>query len=248
MDAFDSTEVEGFPRVPLPTSPRFSDLTGHDFGRLTVLYYAGKSRCDATMWVCRCVEGVVKVVAGQSLVSGHTNSCGCLQSEITGKRSTIHGMAKTPLYNVWASMIERCENRNGRTYSRYGGRGIRVCGRWRKSFEKFLKDMGPRPDGSGINGKRAAYSIERIDNDGNYEPGNCRWATQTEQTRNRKTNRMITVGSETRCLSEWARIKGLQHRVIAKRIDRGWSAEEAVNTPARKLRNIYIGQNKEVSK
>lgn len=128
-----------------------------------------------------------------------------------------------PLYLVWRGMIDRCRNPNRDNWKHYGGRGITVCERW-KVFESFVADMGIRPAGA---------SLERIDNSGNYEPSNCRWATHVEQCRNTRRNRMLTVDGVTKCLKDWHLITGVPQMTILQRITRGWSVSEAVLTPAK---------------
>lgn len=139
-------------------------------------------------------------------------------------RFRIHGQWNTPAYHSWLAMISRCENPRNISYKNYGGRGIRVCDRWRRSAAAFLADIGPRP-GRG-------YSLDRIDVNGHYEPGNARWATAVEQQRNQRTNRILTVNGEAKCLSEWAALLGITRSALRFRLDRGWSVEAAVSEPA----------------
>jgi len=196
------------------------DLTGKKFGRLTVL-----KKCDnkqgfkntSARWVCMCECGSKRIVYSQSLRGGATRSCGCLDLEI----KTKHGMYGTPTYRSWRSMTDRCANPNTPNYYLYGGRGILVCAEW-KSFESFLRDMGERPKGT---------SLDRIDSDGPYTSENCRWATANQQQRNKRNNHLLTVDGETRCIAEWAEIKGIQKVTIKARIRSGWSHREAVLTP-----------------
>lgn len=150
------------------------DLTGQVFSRLTVLEFAGL-RHRQSRWLCACSCGKEKTVFGGNLKSGATRSCGCLIAETVGNRSRKHGLSKTPEYKVWRAMFQRCEDRSSKSYRRYGGRGISICGRWR-TFENFLADMGKRPS--------KTHSIDRVNNDGNYEPSNCRWATRKQQYEN----------------------------------------------------------------
>jgi len=133
-----------------------------------------------------------------------------------------HGMSSSPEYRAWRTMISRCKNPNASAYKNYGGRGISVCQRWVESFENFLSDMGRRPSG---------LSIDRINNDGNYEPGNCRWATRTEQARNSRMAKPLTFRGETMCFSAWAERTGIHWLTLYKRIKRGWSVEKALVTP-----------------
>lgn len=156
----------------------FVDLTSQRFGRLTVMEQVPHEKKEVTKWRCICDCGKETIVIGHSLKTGNTQSCGCLNKETTTKTHghTVGGKF-TPEYSSWAAMLTRCTNPNSMHYYRYGGRGIKVSERWLHSFETFLEDMGSRPKGR--------YSIERKNNEGNYEPGNCFWATDRQQTRNR---------------------------------------------------------------
>lgn len=134
------------------------------------------------------------------------------------ERRRNHGFSNTRIYHIWENMKSRCLNPNDQAFSYYGGRGITVCDAWSESFEAFRRDMGEPPSDK--------HSIDRIDNDGNYEPGNCRWATQREQMNNIRTNRRLTINGVTRTVSEWARAAGVPHRLIFQRLSRGWPLDQ----------------------
>lgn len=162
---------------PIRTNSLLQDLTGQRFGRLVVVERSD-NRGGRVSWLCRCDCGTESTVRGHNLKRGTTISCGCA----TGKFADTRGISNMPEYACWRSMIERCTRPGHNSYRNYGGRGITVCERWRNDIRAFLADMGPRPS--------SAHSIDRYPNrDGNYEPGNCRWATQTEQVHNSRSFR-----------------------------------------------------------
>ena len=158
---------------------------GQRFNRYTVIGSAGVSAHGKTQWLCRCDCGNESIVAGGSLHNGHQKSCGCLKVEVARARMTTHGHhptgKQTPEYTAWCNIKIRCYNPEAENYEYYGGRGIRVCDRWLNSFENFLSDMGERPS--------RKHTIDRKENNGNYEPSNCRWITMLEQCANRRKRR-----------------------------------------------------------
>jgi hypothetical protein len=180
------------------------DERGKTYGKLTVIEFHAV-RLEA-MWLCRCECGNTTIVAGSDLRRGGTKSCGC------GRR-TQGGGHKAPEYSTWKMMKARCYNTNNAEYKNYGARGITVCDRWRHSFVNFLNDMGPRPF--------AGASIDRIDNNGNYELGNCRWATPLEQGQNTRKVVNLTHDGKTQCIRAWARDLNIEHCVIRERLKRG---------------------------
>lgn len=202
--------------------PNLKDHTGSRFGRLTVVGRAGTSPSKKVLWLCNCDCGEQATCIAQELTTGSTKSCGCLRREVTSQRATTHGMCRDgslpPEYHSWSNMIQRCTNPNNPKYDDYGGRGITVCARWVDSFESFLEDMGEKPEG---------YSVERINNNGNYEPGNCRWATQAEQVINSRHCRMLSFNGKTQAMSVWARELNIEYDTLRNRLDAGWPIGKA---------------------
>lgn len=196
-------------------------LTGQRFGMLVVMEMAGV-RKRKSLWNVRCDCGTEKVVAGIELTSGRATSCTCQWKKWNSTKQK-HG--KTA-YSIWKAMMARCYNPNTVGFVSYGGRGISVCDRW-KNFDIFFADMWPRPKG---------MSIERIDNNGNYEPANCRWATRAEQGLNQRSNHMVTVDGVSRPLSYWASLAGIHRAVIFYRLRAGWNPKDAVFKPPMQMK------------
>lgn len=218
---------------PIPTNPKFKNLTGRTFGRLTVESYAG--RCGHThLWncICSCENKTKKQVHGSALLGGLTRSCTCLLRETTIKRSYRHGGSPVGKvlaeYNIYMGILKRCYNKNDHAYDRYGGSGIVVCDLWigPHGFANFYADMGKRPS--------SKHSIDRFpDQNGPYSRDNCRWATDKEQARNQRKNHLITHEGETLCLSEWSERTGIYCGTILRRLKLGWSAHDALSVPVR---------------
>jgi hypothetical protein len=202
--------------------PARTDMLGRRFGRLTVTRRDGTNHHNFAMWACLCDCGETTRVSTGALIKGNTKSCGCLARDTTGNRARTHGMSKTPEYRVWSLMRDRCSNPNNKKFADYGGRGIAVHATWQTSFEAFFADMGKRPF------PRA--EIERINNNGNYEPGNCRWATRQEQTRNKRNNHLLTFNGRTQTIAAWAGETGIPARTIRKRVvEFGWDVAKALD-------------------
>lgn len=202
---------------------RPTNLVGERFDRLLVTGTAepfirpnGKVR---HRWKCRCDCGSDVEVRGEDLRSGNSRSCGCIQREKARDRFLTHGMTRSAVYRVWSQMKRRCLNPDDASFCKYGARGIMVCDRWQNSFEAFLDDMGPRPEG---------HSIERIDNNGNYEPSNCRWATTKEQVRNKRNNVWGELNGQRLILEDIARAHGVSSKGVSKvRLRKNVSVEDA---------------------
>lgn len=200
-----------------------SDLSGKKFSRWLVQHRSPR----AEYWFCICDCGTVKAVRGANLKNGNSKSCGCYSREIAAAAKFKHGMAaggrQTPEYATWARMKDRCENPNATGFERYGGRGISVCDEWRNDFCAFLRDMGKKPS--------SRHSIDRIDVNGDYTPGNCRWATPRQQSRNKSDTRMVMYGGSLIPLIDAAALAGIGYRTINSRMQKGWTAERAVTEP-----------------
>lgn len=203
----------------------FEDLTGRKFGRLTVLEFHGKDKDRRIQWKCLCECGNETIVTGKRLRNGDTKSCGCLHKE---KFTHItHGKRQTRLYSIWRNMLNRCEYKSHIEYSRYGGRGIKVCDEW-KDFLTFY-------NWAITHGYADDLTIEREDVNGNYEPSNCKWATSREQSRNTRRNRILEYNGKKQCVADWEEETGISRSLIQQRIDKlGWSVEKTLTTPVRK--------------
>ena len=197
----------------------FKDLTNIRYGRLVTLEAVGKDKNRHIMWECICDCGNKKVVAGTSLISGYTTSCGCYYKEVVGTHGIKHGKCKTKLYYVYRGMIARCYGKERKYHKRYKDK-IFVCDRWLEGFQNFYDDMAH----SYIEG----LSLDRIDNNGNYEPSNCRWATAEVQSNNKSNNKLYEVGGKLYSISQLERMSGTYRSTIQSRLKRGWDINSAV--------------------
>lgn len=195
------------------------NLAGRTFSRLTVVGQDGRTG-RSIAWSCRCeCGGAVRVIAAK-LKNGNTRSCGCLKRDMLSARQRVHGhrgndrrgIKRSPENRAWRGMIDRCENPASEFYSAYGGRGISVCAAWRASFSAFFADVGPRPS--------PKHSVDRINVDGGYEPGNVRWATAKEQGRNKRNNVIVTLGGHEMTRAEAAERIGWPYIKLRDRMRR----------------------------
>jgi hypothetical protein len=200
---------------------KFQDLTGQRFGRLLVVKRAKNNKHGNAMWLCLCDCGNKTIVCGCNLRAGTTQSCGCLHTELSQKRFTTHGLSKTRLYNIWSKMLERCYNKKNSSFYLYGARGIEICEEWKNDFKTFY-------DWAMLNGYSDELSIDRINVNGNYEPSNCRWASDKEQANNRRTNCLVTHNGKTQTLTQWCEEIGINVRSVYKRLELGWDIEKAL--------------------
>lgn len=203
----------------------WESLIGMQIGRLNVVGPCGKDRYGNPKFRCICECGNEVITLGTKLNQGLKLSCGCLQKEKAKACMTTHGKTKTRIYNIWNAMIQRCNNPNAISYKRYGGRGISVCDEWKDHFENFL-------EWSMANGYRDNLSIDRIDNNGNYNPDNCRWATVSEQANNTRRSRIITYNGITKTAKEWADYFGFNYKYFHEKLKKSdWSIETVLNIP-----------------
>lgn len=205
---------------------KFIDLSGVRFGILSAIKINGRSGVNKRLtWLCKCDCGNITTVIGENLKYGHTKSCGCIRIESTVISKTTHGATRSGIrsaeYNSWRALSDRCYNTKNKGYKHYGARGIKVCKRWSR-FENFLSDMGEKPT--------AKHSIDRKNNDGNYTPSNCRWATSKQQTRNYRRNRFLVMGGVKQTITDWAEKYGISSRTISHRLNIGWSVKKSITT------------------
>ena len=215
---------------------RLVDITGQKFGKLTVLKKVEKPKHlkkNETFWLCKCDCGNEKVIRGYSLKVGNTTSCGCYFQE---KMST-HKLSKHPLYYIRRSIIQRCCNENSASYYLYGARGIQVCDEWKNDFEAFYQwaiENGYNEEK--LLSGRNKLTLDRIDNNGNYEPSNCRWVTQKVQGNNTRKNHLITINGETKTMQMWCDLYHINKKAFYCRVKSGKVGEELIAPLKEKVR------------
>lgn len=194
------------------------DIVGKRFGKLIAIKLVQDGDANHRKYLCSCDCGKTKVVSEDNLKRGHTKTCGC-------RNKGTYGLSRTRIYSIWLGMINRCENNNMKNYCYYGGRGISVCKEWH-NFQNFK-------EWSEMNGYKENLTIDRINNDGNYEPNNCRWITSQKQANNRRNSKTFTVNGKTHTIIEWAKIKKINVGTLRSRIwCRKWEPERAILTPS----------------
>jgi len=199
--------------------PHRLDLTGKFFGNWFVIEKGDLGPGGEVYWKCRCSCGTEREVRASGLNGGRSRDCGCKRGK--------HRMSKSKTYKSWDSMRQRCNNQNAPDYARYGGRGIKVCKRWQKSFQNFLADMGERPEGK---------TLDRIDNSKGYKPDNCRWSTPTEQQENRRNTPKVECNGKTVLLSSLSASSGIPVKILLWRLQNKWNLNRALETPIRMKR------------
>lgn len=187
------------------------DLTNKIFNRLTVIQFSHKDKRSEKYWKCKCICGNIKIVKGSHIKSNRIKSCGCLRDEKISKLTLKHGNSgknKSKEYECWLGMKKRCYSSNDKSYKNYGGRGITVCDKWETSFENFLNDMGEKPE------PKEKYTIERLNNNKNYEPENCIWVTRIVQNNNRRNVKLIKINNIEKTISQWARLINKNYHTV----------------------------------
>lgn len=206
---------------------RLIDLTGKRFGRLTVL---GRSQepSEKVKWICKCDCGTVKSINGNSLRNGNTRSCGCFKTENAKLLYSGLRQKNKALYGIWWAMRQRCNNKNSKSYHNYGGRGITVCSEWNASFDNFYY-------WSYDNGYEDGLQIDRINNDGNYSPDNCRWVDRETQANNRRNVKLYKIDGQEKSLPQWCREYNASYYTVRQRVYKlGWDIKDALIVPSQR--------------
>lgn len=211
------------------------DIIGKKFNRLTVLELVGTDKYGNTKFLCECDCGNRKVLLGSKVKGGRTKSCGCLHSETARNNTKKHLSSHTKIYNVYAHILSRCFCNTNKNYHNYGGRGITVCKEWadkENGFDSFYK--WAIQNGYDESAEFGKCTIDRIDNNGNYEPSNCRWVSIKEQANNKRVNHLLTYNGKTQNVTQWAIELGYNKETLFSRIHKGWSVEKMLSTPVKK--------------
>lgn len=210
---------------------KFIDRTGQKFGRLTLLKRVENNKFNQVQWRCKCDCGKEVIVKSYSLTTGQTKSCGCLKKEqdYINIIKIKHNMINTRLYNIWKHMKNRCYNSNNKRHKFYFDKGITVCDEWKNDFMNFY-------NWAIKNGYKDNLTIDRINNNGNYEPSNCRWATITEQNNNQSKNIKIKYKNKIYTLNELSEKYNIKKNTLYSRIKRNWSIERALNEKIHKIK------------
>lgn len=216
--------------APLPK--RVKNLTGVRRGLLVALKYIGTMENRHARWLCQCDCGNMHEVDGATFLRWMCRSCGCYRDKISQESHTTHGKTNTPEYQVWLGIIKRTEDPTHQSWKNYGGRGLKMCDKWRNSFEAFLADVGLRPS--------KGHSLDRLNNSLGYFPENCAWKTSVQQARNRRNNHLITYKNETITLAEMTERLGFTKHMLRQRLNSGMTVEEAVETPHKRQRKVNV--------
>ena len=215
---------------------KHKNIAGQKFGRLTAIKRNGKDNQDLTLWLCKCECGNKITTRLSNLTTGATKSCGCLQKDIVTDMKTKHGLSvndqgEAPrLYSIWRNMKQRCNNPNASKYKNYGGKGISFCEEW--------ENYKPFHDWAINNGYSDDLTLDRIDNNGDYCPENCRWVTYRQQNLNSSQNHLVTFKGETKTITEWSEILNIKRTTLYSRISKyGWSIKKSFTTPVRGHKN-----------
>lgn len=213
----------------IPSDDYINKYKGKKYNRLTILDFSHKDK-DRRYFNVLCDCGVKKIVNIHWITNGNTKSCGCLIREIAAelcRKKATHGKSGTRIYNIWTGIINRCNNSTWKEYLKYGARGISVCEEWLdyKNFENWVNSSGYSDN----------LSIDRIDNNGNYEPNNCKWSNPTEQANNRRSSVYLEYNGEVKTIANWSRVFNISQGIIGARIKRGWTIEDAFLKPTRKI-------------
>ncbi len=209
---------------------KICELTGRRFGRLFVKVRApNKPGHHNTLWLCQCDCGKIKTVRGDVLLRGDAVSCGCYAREVASKMMTTHGLSKTSEHSIWHTMRKRCNDASHPSFKNHGAKGIKVCERWQKSFENFYADMGRRPS--------KKHSLDRINNDGDYTPENCRWATASMQGRNTSRNKMVEIDGVSFCVADWCDLMGIDRHKPYNMLY--WNKRSGISSVDEAVRVLY---------